>query len=108
MLGSFTKGIFVTTTKYRNGAKNTAKKFKSIGIPIELVDAEKFLSALGIAQHKVFSLPQDKVVSYILSTGLHVGTGVHRDFTPGGEDLRSRAVVASILTGSELMELQDS
>ena len=71
------------------------------------MDAEKFLSALGIAQHKVFSLPQDKVVSYILTTGLHVGIGVHRDFTPG-EDLRARPVVASILTGSELMELQNS
>lgn len=107
MLGGFTQGIFITTTKYRSGAKRTTKKFKSIGIPIELVDAEKFLSALGIAQHRVFSLSQDKAVSYVLSKGLHVGSGLHHDFT-SGEDLRERPVVASVLTSSELMELHDT
>jgi len=105
VLGGHTKGIFITTTKYRAGAKKTAKKFKTIGIPIELLDTERFLSVLGIAQHQTFELNQEKIVSYVCSTGLHVGSGPHRDFVVG-EDLRARPVVASIYTGSELLELQ--
>src|SRR6185312_7463921 len=71
------------------------KGLTHLGIPIELVDAEKFLSALGSAQHRVFSLSQEKAVSYILTTGLHVGTGLYRDFIPG-EDLPKRQVVLPI------------
>lgn len=107
MLGGHTRGIFITTTKYRAGAKKTAKKFKTIGIPIELLDAEKFLSVLGIAQHQMFQLNQEKIASYVCSTGLHVGSGLNRDFV-AGEDLRARPVIASIYTDSELLELQNS
>jgi len=106
VLGGHTQGIFMTTTKYRAGAKKAAKKFKAIGIPIELVDAERFLSVLGIAQHNVFQLNQEKMGSYVLSSGHHVGSGPHRDFA-AGEDLRARPIVASAYTRSEFLDLQN-
>lgn len=101
-----TKGIFVTTSKYRRGAKEAAREFASKGYPIELIDAERFLAALGIAQHNSFQYDQKKAVSYVLSTGLHIGTGLHKDFVPG-EDLRERQVVVSMVLGSELLDLED-
>jgi restriction system protein len=99
-----TKGIFVTTSKYRKGANEAAREFTSKGYPIELIDAERFLAALGIAQHNTFEFDQKKAVSYVLSTGLHIGTGIHRDFVLG-EDLRERQVIARVILGSELLDL---
>lgn len=83
-----------------------AQEFTSIGHPIELIDAERFLAALGIAQHNSFEYDQEKAVSYVLSHGLHIGTGVHNDFVPG-EDLRKRQVIVSMVLRSELLNLPD-
>lgn len=104
--GGHTRGIFITTSKYRKGASEAAQKLTAIGYPIELIDAERFLAALGIAQHNSFELTRDKMVSYLLSTGVHIGTGPHKEFVPG-EDLRERQVVVSTLLGSELLDLRD-
>jgi restriction system protein len=104
--GGHTKGIFITTSRFRKGAERTAHQLTAIGYPIELIDAERFLAALGIAQHNSFELTQDKAVSYLLSPGLHIGTGAHKDFVPG-EDLRERPVIVSTLLGSELLDLRD-
>jgi restriction system protein len=101
-----TKGIFVTTSKYRKGAREAAREFTSIGYPIELIDAERFLAALGIAQHNSFEFDEEKAISYVLSRGLHIGTAVHKDFVPG-EDLRDRQVIASVWTSSELFDLRN-
>lgn len=100
-----TKGIFITTSEYRKGAREAAREFTSIGYPIELIDAERFLTALGIAQHNSFELDEERTISYVLSRGLHIGTAVHKDFVPG-EDLRGRQVVVSSLLGSELFDLR--
>lgn len=101
-----TKGIFITTSKYRRGAKQAAQEFTSIGYPIELIDAEHFLGALGVAQHNSFEFDEKKAISYVLSRGLHIGTAVHKDFVPG-EDLRDRQVVVRAWTSSELFDLRD-
>ncbi len=106
LLSGHTKGIFITTSRFRKGAERAAYQLTEIGYPIELIDAERFLAALGIAQHNSFELTQEKVVSYLLSTGLHIGTGVHNEFVPG-EDLRERPVIVSTLLGSELLDLRD-
>jgi restriction system protein len=105
MQGGHTKGIFVATSNYRSGAKRAAEDFTAIGLPIELINAEAFLKMLGIAQQNSFEFKQDKITSYVLSKGAHVGTGVHKDFVPG-EDLRDRPVVIQAFTSSELIELE--
>lgn len=106
LAGGHTKGIFVTTSSFRRGAIKAADKIASAGYPIELVDAERFLQALGIAQLNSFSLTPEQVTSYIINSGIHIGTGVHKDFSPG-EDLRERPVVVMAWTKDDLLELQD-
>jgi hypothetical protein len=104
MQGGHTKGIFIATSNYRTGAKRTAQELTAIGVPIELIDAERFLRMLGIAQQNAFEFNQDKAISYVLSNGAHIGTGTHKDFVPG-EDLRDRPVIIQAFTHSELIEL---
>lgn len=51
VLGGFTKGVYVTTSKFRRGAHAAAAKAEeTAGLPIELYDADRFLDALRIAQ----------------------------------------------------------
>jgi restriction system protein len=100
-----TKGIFITTSKYRKGAVEAAEHFTSVGYPIELMDVDRFLAALGIAQHNIFELSEERAIAYIRTTGLHIGTAAHKDFVPG-EDLRKRQIVVSTVLGSELIDLR--
>jgi hypothetical protein len=104
VLNGYTRGVFVTTSDFRRGARRTADKSAAIGYPIELMNAEQFLEALGIAQINAFNLDGERFVRYILSTGLHVGTGVHKEFVPG-EDLIKRPVVIQTFVGEELVSL---
>jgi restriction system protein len=47
--GRCTKGVYVTTSKFRRGAVTNADDFQSItGVPIELIDADDFYDRLGI------------------------------------------------------------
>jgi len=50
ILGGMTKGMFVTTGGFQSGVSGTAARFTSKGIPIELLNAERFYQALRIAQ----------------------------------------------------------
>lgn len=50
MLGGFTRGIFVTTSRYQSGAYATAQCAATSCVPIELLDADGFREALDIAQ----------------------------------------------------------
>ena len=77
-----------------------------MSFPIELVDAEGFLNMLGIAQTNIFELSHESVVSYMLSKGVHVGTGVHKEFV-SGEDLRERPVVIWSIARSDLIDLDE-
>jgi restriction system protein len=58
-LKKMTRGIFVTTSSFQSGADKVAKLSKSRGIPIELVDAERFYQALGIAQRATYKCVKD-------------------------------------------------
>lgn len=54
VLGGHTRGVFVTTSRFRSGAWATADAFTNRGIPIELVDADRFLDAIGVTQREPF------------------------------------------------------
>ncbi len=54
-LGGYTKGIFVSTTKFQRGAISAANQCAERHIPIELVDAQSFFDMLEIAQMKNWS-----------------------------------------------------
>jgi restriction system protein len=49
-LGEYTNGIYVTTSRYRSGAKDAAMLSANKGILIELIDANRFYDALQISQ----------------------------------------------------------
>jgi len=53
VLGGHVGGIYVTTSSYTPGARRTADRSWEKGVPIHLVDAASFLSALHIAQMTV-------------------------------------------------------
>ena len=49
-LNDCTSGIFVTTSRFRRGARDAAGKARVRGLPIELWDAMRVLDALEVAQ----------------------------------------------------------
>jgi restriction system protein len=50
VLKGMTKGIFVTTSQFSSGSIKAAEEAGSCGFRIELVDAQRFLEVLGVAQ----------------------------------------------------------
>ncbi len=58
-IGKYTRGLFVTTSKFQRGARKLAGYCCKQHIPIELIDAESFLEMLGIAQLKNGVNPED-------------------------------------------------
>lgn len=59
LLGGYTKGIFVTTSRFQSGASKTANLAMVRGIPIELIDANRLYDALRLSQREVYSSPED-------------------------------------------------
>lgn len=59
LIGGYTKGIFVTTSRFQAGANKTARLAELRGIRIELMDAEMFYDALKIAQRTFFRSKED-------------------------------------------------
>lgn len=53
LLGGYTKGIFVTTSGFRSGAISTAEQSAKKGVPIILMDPERFYDALKISQGNI-------------------------------------------------------
>lgn len=104
VLNGHTEGIFVTTSSFRRGAIITAKKYAAIGYPITLMDAKKFLEALGIAQYKSFEFDREKILSYLVKKSEHLGSGNEQEFVPG-EDLRQRPILASIHPTQDFLDL---
>lgn len=104
IVNNLTKGVFVTTSSFRKGAKRTAGKLTSIGYPIELMDAARFLDALGVANHRDYALDQDRIISYMLAPGVHLGAGLRKDLQPG-ENLMEREIAAQMWVADELIEL---
>jgi len=96
--------VFVTTSSFRKGAKTTAKQLTAIGYPVELMDAERFLGALGIAQFNSFDLDQERYAAYVLSRGVHLGSGRVQEFV-SGENLVASPVVARVMLTADLIDL---
>jgi restriction system protein len=105
LLNGHTRGMFVATTTFTSGARRTAGRLSSIGHPIELVDAERFFEALGIAHRKQSPLDEEELASHVLAPGFYVGAGLRKDLEPG-EDLVARELLAQIWTRDELVELK--
>lgn len=105
IINGLTKGVFVTTSSFRKGAKRTANKLSSIGYPIELVDAARFFDALDISHHRDSPLDQDRIISYMLAPGIHLGAGLRKDLEPG-ENLMEREIAGQIWVTDELIELR--
>jgi len=66
-IGGFTKGIFVTTSSFQSGAFKAARMSTARGLPIELIDADKFLDALKITKRKKYSSYEEwkEAVGYV-------------------------------------------
>ncbi len=65
LLGEHPSGIFLTTSEFRSGAIAAADGFTARGLPIELVDAERFYDALKLRQHT--ELTEDNVEDFVYS-----------------------------------------
>lgn len=59
LVNGLTQGIFITTSSFQSGAKTTAAKCRTLGYPIELMDATRFLDALQIRQSSTLPLNAD-------------------------------------------------
>lgn len=50
VIGGFTRGVFVTTSRFTSGAPDLVNTSAARGVPVELVDADTFFDQLKIAQ----------------------------------------------------------
>ena len=64
VLNGMTRGIFITTSSFQSGAYSTADRFRLIGMPIELVDAQGFYDALGLAQRAAYRSISDPTAPF--------------------------------------------
>jgi restriction system protein len=64
VIGGFTKGVFVTTSTFQRGVKNTSQISAARGFPIQLMDASSFLSALKIAQRNSYDKRDDPLAPF--------------------------------------------
>lgn len=64
LLNGMTRGVFITTSSFQSGAQLTAERFCLRGIPIELIDAEAFYDALGLAQRTVYTSISDPTAPF--------------------------------------------
>ncbi|VVE32100.1 hypothetical protein PFI31113_03663 [Pandoraea fibrosis] len=59
IMGNFTSGIFVSSSRFRRGAVRAAQRSSEGIIPIELIDANRFLDMLGSVQLSHAPMPDD-------------------------------------------------
>lgn len=59
IINNYTKGVFVTTSTFQKGSKHLASQCSLRDRQIELIDADKFLNALGVAQARKFNQYND-------------------------------------------------
>jgi restriction endonuclease len=62
LLNDVETGMFVTTSHFQSGADNTVSRYAMRGMPIELVDADRFYSALEIAQAGHYAQESDELI----------------------------------------------
>lgn len=54
IVGGITKGMFVTTSRFSRGAEKCARRLRRRGMPIKLLDAERFFDALRLARKPAY------------------------------------------------------
>lgn len=64
VLKGITKGIFVTTSTFQSGARTSTQLAAIRGCAVELVDAEKFFSVLGMVQRSIFRSADDPMAPW--------------------------------------------
>lgn len=64
LLGGYTRGIFVATSSFQSGAKNTADMAAARGLPIELLDANRFLDAMKIGRRNAYKSTHDRFAPF--------------------------------------------
>ncbi len=74
LLGGHTRGVYVTTSRFRSGAVAAARRLSELSMPVELIDAERFFDAMRISRRpayqdysewaKVFGDPPDLATVY--------------------------------------------
>lgn len=64
ILNNMTKGVFITTSDFRKGAKQTASEFGNFNIKIDLINSEKFYNLLKLSQRNVFDSPEDSEAGF--------------------------------------------
>jgi restriction system protein len=63
-IGGYTKGVFVTTSRFQSGAQKVCNLASMRGIPIELMDADKFYAALKIGQREPYWFMDDSMAPF--------------------------------------------
>ena len=64
VLGGYTKGIYVTTSRYQAGVLKTVERFKGRGLLMQLIDSKSFYDALKISQRKTYITRHDETAPY--------------------------------------------
>lgn len=59
VLHGMTKGVFVTTSRFRSGAVRASAELATKGYSVELLDAQKFYDALKVTQRPVYRSKQE-------------------------------------------------
>lgn len=59
VLHGITRGVFVTTSRFRSGAHSHVATYGSRGYQIELLDAEKFFELMKLAQQPMYEAIED-------------------------------------------------
>ncbi len=59
VLGEYTRGVYVSASRFSRGARKAARRSTQMVMPIELVDAGRFFGMLGYAQLKHPPQPDD-------------------------------------------------
>lgn len=72
MLKGMTRGIFLTTSEYTTGARDTANAATGKGYRVELINARAFYDALGVAQRKMYDTSMDPTAPYFSAQLHHV------------------------------------
>ncbi|MBT2332963.1 restriction endonuclease [Variovorax paradoxus] len=62
-LGGYSRGVYVSSSRFSRGARKAARHSTQTVIPIELVDADRFFDMLGYAQLKHRPRPEDCNIS---------------------------------------------
>lgn len=59
VVGRHTRGVFVTTSQFRSGVSVATSALAGTGYAVELVDGDRFLHALGLAQTKMYASQEE-------------------------------------------------